>query len=273
LAEVDFNPGRRGFLKKAGAVAATAAMPKGLAGAAVNAISPAASWESTLSAPLTGLTAIDLDDIINLLMSSKPESMISGKEPYDLDIMKSIAQDAARESWGNPWMQGKAAQAFLDAVELGKKKHADDEDIIQDIFIVAKKQYMKELQQLSPEEVAKVQAQSRNNPNLPKNSELASSEADLEKVSSDWAKHSLNPLNKTSDTPSGISSFARAAGAQLGRTMSNVGKATAKTVLNQPARDMGRIEPTTAPAALPAPTASTGMQIPKQKSRVAAKQY
>jgi hypothetical protein len=272
LAEVDFNPGRRGFLKKAGAVAATAAMPKGLAGAAVNAISPAASWESTLSAPLTGLTAIDLDDIINLLMSSKPESMISGKEPYDLDIMKSIAQDAARESWGNPWMQGKAAQAFLDAVELGKKKHADDEDIIQDIFIVAKKQYMKELQQLSPEEVAKVQAQSRNNPNLPKNSELASSEADLEKVSSDWAKHSLNPLNKTSDTPSGISSFARAAGAQLGRTMSNVGKATAKTVLNQPARDMGRIEPTTAPAALPAPTASTGMQIPKQKSRVAAKQ-
>lgn len=236
LAEVDFNPGRRGFLKKAGAVAATAAMPRGLAGAAVNAIAPAASWESTLSAPLTGLTAIDLDDIVNLLMSSKPESMISGKEPYDLDIMKSIAQDAARESWGNPWMQGKAAQAFLDAVELGKKKHADDEDIIQDIFIVAKKQYMKELQQLSPEEVAKVKSQS------------------------------LNPASKSepaASPTSGMSGLVRAAGAQLGRTMKNIGRDTANTVLNQPAKS----------AALPAPSVSPSMQIPKQKSRVDASPF
>jgi hypothetical protein len=41
--EADFNPGRRGFLKKAGAVAATAAMPTGLAGAAAKAVAPAAS--------------------------------------------------------------------------------------------------------------------------------------------------------------------------------------------------------------------------------------
>ena len=246
LAEVDFNPGRRGFLKKAGAVAATAAMPTGLAGAAAKAVAPAASWASTLSAPLAGLTAIDLDNIINLLMSSKPESMISGKDPYDLDIMKSIAQDAARESWGNPWMEGNAAQAFLDAVDMCEKKGMDGEDIIQDIFIVAKKQYMKELQQLSPEEVAKVKSQS------------------------------LNPDNKSEPAArptTGMSGLARAAGAQIGRTMKNVGKATADTILNQPARDMGRIEPTTAPAALPAPSVSPSMQIPKQKSRVDASPF
>jgi hypothetical protein len=245
VAEVDFNPGRRGFLKKAGAVAATAAVPTGLAGAAAKAMAPAASWASTLSAPLAGLTAVDLDDIINLLMSSKPESMISGKDPYDLDIMKSIAQDAARESWGNAWMKGNAAQAFLDAVELGRKKGMDGEDIIQDLFIVTKKQYMQELKKLSPEEVAKVKSQS------------------------------LNPDNKSEPAASpttGMSGLARAAGAQIGRTATKLGKATATTVLNQPARDMGRIEPTTAPTALPAPTTSTGMQIPKQKSRVAAKQ-
>ena len=235
LAEVDFNPDRRGFLKKAGAVAATAAMPTGIAGAAAKAVAPAASWASTLSAPLAGLTAVDLDDIINLLMSSKPESMISGKDPYDLDIMKSIAQDAARESWGNAWMKGNAAQAFLDAVELGKKKGMDGEDIIQDLFIVTKKQYMQELKKLSPEEVAKVKSQS------------------------------LNPDNKSEPAASpttGMSGLARAAGAQLGRTMKNVGKATANTVLNQPAKS----------AALPAPSVSPSMQIPKQKSRVSAEQ-
>jgi hypothetical protein len=233
--EADFNPARRGFLKKAGAVAATAAMPTGLAGAAAKAMAPAASWASTLSAPLAGLTAVDLDNIINLLMSSKPESMISGKDPYDLDIMKSIAQDAARESWGNPWMEGNAAKAFLDAVELGRKKGMDGEDIIQDLFIVTKKQYMQELKKLSPEEVAKVKSQS------------------------------LNPDNKSKPAASpttGMSGLARAAGAQIGRTMKNIGRDTANTVLNQPAKS----------AALPAPTASTGMQIPKQKSRVAANQ-
>ena len=229
-------PSRRGFLKKAAGAAAAAAMPTGLAGAAAKAIAPAASWASTLSAPLAGLTAVDLDNIINLLMSSKPESMISGKDPYDLDIMKSIAQDAARESWGNPWMEGNAAKAFLDAVELGRKKGMDGEDIIQDLFIVTKKQYMQELKKLSPEEVAKVKSQS------------------------------LNPDNKSepaASTPSGMSGLARAAGAQIGRTMKNVGKATATTVLNQPAKS----------AALPAPAASPGMQIPKQKARVAASPF
>jgi hypothetical protein len=57
--------------------------------------------------------------------------------------------------------------------------------------------------------------------------------------------------------------LARAAGAQLGSTMKNIGKATANTVLNQPA----------APAALPAPSVSPGMQIPKQKSKVAASPF
>ena len=70
----------------------------------------------------------------------------------------------------------------------------------------------------------------------------------------------------------GMSGLARAAGAQIGRTATKLGKATATTILNQPTRDMGRIEPTMSPIALPAPTASTGMQIPKQKARVAAKQ-
>jgi hypothetical protein len=245
LAEVDFNPGRRGFLKKAGAVAATAAMPAGLAGAAAKAMAPAASWASTLSAPLAGLTAIDLDDIINLLMTSNQDDDVHG--PYDLDTIKKIAVDAARESWGNAWfMNGNAAKALLDTIELGKKKGMDDEDIIQDIFIVTKKQYMQELKQLSPEEVAKVKSQS------------------------------LNPDNKSEPAASpttGMSGLARAAGAQIGRTMKNVGKATATTVLNQPARDMGRIEPTAAPAALPAPSVSPGMQIPKQKSRVAASPF
>jgi hypothetical protein len=91
-----------------------------------------------------------------------------------------------------------------------------------------------------------------------KDRELDSSEADLEKLTTKSA----------ASTPGGISSLARAAGVQIGRTMSNIGRGTADTVLNQPARDMGRIEPTTAPAALPAPTTSPGMQIPKQKLKV-----
>lgn len=91
-----------------------------------------------------------------------------------------------------------------------------------------------------------------------KDRELDSSEADLEKLTTKSA----------ASTPGGISSLARAAGVQIGRTMSNIGRGTADTVLNQPARDMGRIEPTTAPGALPAPTTSPGMQIPKQKLKV-----
>ena len=46
LNEAEFNPSRRGFLKKAGAVAASAAMPKGLAGAAIDAVTP------TIDAPM-----------------------------------------------------------------------------------------------------------------------------------------------------------------------------------------------------------------------------
>jgi hypothetical protein len=91
-----------------------------------------------------------------------------------------------------------------------------------------------------------------------KDRELDSSEADLEKVTTKSA----------ASTPGDISSLARAAGVQIGRTMSNIGRGTADTILNQPARDMGRIEPTTAPAALPAPAVSPGMQIPKQKLKV-----
>ena len=247
LKEADFNPGRRGFLKKAGAAAATAAMPKGIAGAAMKAAAPAAaSATSTLSAPFAGLTAIDLDDIINLLMSqeSKNPSYVNNAayDPYDLDTIKKIAADASLNSWGNSWfMNGNAAQALLEAIDLCEKKGMDEEDIIDHIFIVTKKQYMQELKQLSPEEVAKVKSQS------------------------------LNPNNKSEPAASpttGISSLARAAGTQIGRTMKNVGKATADTILNQPARDMGRIEPTAAPAALPAPSVSPGMQIPKQKSKV-----
>ena len=78
--------------------------------------------------------------------------------------------------------------------------------------------------------------------------------------------------SKSARPTTGMSGLARAAGAQIGRTATKLGKATANTVLNQPARDMGRIEPTMSPIALPAPSVSPGMQIPKQKSRVAAKQ-
>ena len=78
--------------------------------------------------------------------------------------------------------------------------------------------------------------------------------------------------SKSARPTTGMSGLARAAGAQIGRTATKLGKATATTVLNQPARDMGRIEPTMSPIALPAPSVSPGMQIPKQKSRVAAKQ-
>ena len=274
LDEVKFDPSRRGFLKKAGAVAASAAMPKGLAGAAMKAVTPSAT--SIISVPFAGLSAIDLDDIINLLDSAEAKNMRPGHDPYDLDIMKSIAQDAARESWGNAWfMNGNSAKSFIDAVELGRKNGMSDVDIIDILKSTATNLYADELEQLKPEDKREVQSRSLRNPNIPKNSELASSDADLEKVSSDWAKHSLNPLNKTSDTPSRLSSLARAAGAQIGRTMSNVGKATANTILNQPAKDMGKIEPTMSPIALPAPTKS-GFKIPpifKSSVRQAAKQY
>ena len=274
LDEIEFNPSRRGFLKKAGAVAASAAIPKGLAGAAMKAVTPSAT--SIISVPFAGLSAVDLDDIINLLDSAEAKNMRPGHDPYDLDIMKSIAQDAARESWGNAWfMNGNSAKSFIDAVELGRKNGMSDVDIIDILKSTATNLYSDELEQLKPEDKRKIQSQSLRNPNIPKNSELASSEADLEKVSSDWAKHSLNPLNKTSDTPSRMSSLARAAGAQIGRTMKNVGKATANTILNQPAKDMGKIEPTMSPIALPAPTKS-GFKIPpifKSSVRQAAKQY
>jgi hypothetical protein len=85
-----------------------------------------------------------------------------------------------------------------------------------------------------------------------KDRELDSSEADLEKVTTKSA----------ASTPGGISSLARAAGVQIGRTMSNIGRGTADTILNQPARDMGRIEPTTAPAALPAPAVLPHLKVP-----------
>jgi hypothetical protein len=59
----------------------------------------------------------------------------------------------------------------------------------------------------------------------------------------------------------------------LASAVGKVGNKTAQnSVIHQPAKDMGKIQPTVAPAALPAPTMKTGMQIPKQKSQVPVSQ-
>jgi hypothetical protein len=245
LDEAEFNPGRRGFLKKAGAAATAAAMPRGLAGAAMKAAAPAAaSATSILSAPFAGLTAIDLDDIINLLDSTEEKNMIPGEDPYELDTIIQVAQDAGRNSWGNSWfVNGNAAKALLNAIELAKKNNMSNNEIIDGLKASIDNLFQAEMELLKPEDKRKLQSQSL---------------------------RSFPVAEPTASTPSGISSLARAAGAQMGKTMKNVGKDVAGTVLNQPAKDMGKIEPSAQPEALPEPT-KPEFEIPstvKQKSKV-----
>jgi hypothetical protein len=259
--EAEFNPNRRGFLKKAGAVAASAAMPKGLAGAAMKTVTPAAAVMSKAVsiAPdvFAGLSKLDFDDMLGLLEMAEIEHVDRNRnEPYRLDIIRKIANDAAKNEWGNAWfMNGNSAQSLINIIdkckEWQKSTKISDDDIIKNIKHIVQDRFEK----APGEEDGRFRSA-----NTTKNPEHTA--ADLEKATT----------KSTSDTSTGMSSLARAAGAQIGNTMKNVGKATANTILNQPAKDMGKIEPTTSPIALPAPTMKHGMQIPKQKSKVSAHQ-
>jgi hypothetical protein len=259
--EAEFNPSRRGFLKKAGAVAASAAIPKGLAGAAMKAATPAAAVMSKASSiasddVFAGLAKIDFDDMLALLDSAEAKNMIKGADPYDLDIIRDIAKDASENEWGNSWfMNGNSAQSLVNMIdkckEWQKSTKISDDDIIKNIKHIVQDRFEK-----AP---GKEDGRFRS-ANTTKNPEFSAD--DLEKVT----------IKPKASASTGISSLARAAGAQIGRTMKNVGKATTNTILNQPAKDMGKIEPTKSPIALPAPTMKRGMQIPKQKSKVFAHQ-
>lgn len=255
--EVKFDPSRRGFLKKAGAVAASAAMPKGLAASAMKAVTPAAAVMSKAVSTASddvfaGLAKIDFDDMLALLDSAEAKNMIKGADPYDLDIIRDIAKDAAENEWGNSWfINGNSAQSLVNMIdkckEWQKQTKISDDDIIKNIRHIVQDRFEK----APGEEDGRFRSA-----NNTKNPEFSAD--DLEKVT----------IKPKASASTGMSSLARAAGAQIGRTMKNVGKATANTILNQPAKDMGKIKPTMSPIALPAPTVNPGMQIPKQKSKV-----
>jgi hypothetical protein len=237
LDEAEFNPGRRGFLKTAGAAAA-AAMPRGLAGAAMKAVTPTVS---ALASPFAGLTALDLNDIRHVLKQYHGLHAGSDYEAFTIDEIKDLAQDAIR--WGNVWFYNKnSAQALLDAVELGKKNGMMEDEILDDLKATVGELYKAEMEKLPPKDAAKVRSQSLDK---------------LEKVSRD-----LSTQPKASGTPLGTTGLARA----IGNTVQKIGRGTANTILNQPAKDMGKVEP----AALPAPTKHE-FEIPstvKQKSKV-----
>ena len=264
--EAEFNPSRRGFLKKAGAVAASAAIPKGLAGAAMKVATPvASSVTSIMASPLTSLSATGLFEIRDILQ--RYHGMFGPSE--SLSAVIDIARDATyRPLVGGFFSNIESSQALLDAVALGKKNNMSNKDIFDELLTVSK-----DMCNIAMSKDADLENYIHNREYADveeKDLQPWPSDADLEDYSEDRVNRNKEKLNKKSSSPNGMSSLARAAGAQIGRTMKNVGKTTANAILNHPAKDMGKIEPTTSPIALSAPTVKTGMQIPKQKSKVSA---
>ena len=231
-------PSRRGFLKGLASFAASAAVPSSVvkmlstpAGVGTLGISAGLALLKGIQAHLDQYTAEDDDDYF--------------------EAWEDMAAELGFESTDE---EGNYHDPVGDLLDLYQKNPEE-----------AAQQLIKHIQSkaVNPADVKSSFTSRANDPSdwryqARKDRELDSSEADLEKVTTKSAASTLGD----------ISSLARAAGVQTGRTMSNIGRGTADTILNQPARDMGRIEPTTAPAALPAPTTSPGMQIPKQKLKV-----
>ena len=238
LDEAEFNPGRRSFLKKAGAAATAAAMPGGLTGAAIKAVTPTVS---ALASPFAGLTALDLDDIRHVLKQYHGLHAGSDYEAFTIDEISDLAKDAIR--WSNVWFYNKnSAQALLDAFELGKKNGMMEDEILDELKATVGELYKAEMEKLPPKDAAKVRSQSLDNPTVSK-----------------------QPAQQSA--PIGTTGLARA----IGNTVQKIGRGTANTILNQPVKDMGKIEPSTKPAALPAPT-KPEFEIPtnlKQKTKVA----
>ena len=255
LDEAEFNPNRRGFLKKAGAVAASAAMPKGLAGSAMKAVAPAAENLLSYSSP-------ELSKILELLRSEIPSEEIK-----DIAMKCARGEDTSDFNWGdegynlgpigsNRQMSEDAAKALLRMIDKAEKNKNYDwvDDIVQEVEPKYHEAWQDDL--LKHE-----------------NGELKPDDEWYELL--DTAEMDIYPED---DYEPSVANTAQSASApmrasSLASAVSQAGKKTAQnTVINQPTKDMGKIEPTTEPMALAAPTMKTGMQIPKQKSNAYAYQ-
>jgi hypothetical protein len=247
IKEVILEMDRRGFLKGLAGFAASAAVPS--------------SVVKMLSTP-AGVSSLSTPAGVGALGINAGLALLKGIQAH-LDQYTAEDDDDYFEAW-----EDMAAELGFESTDEEGNYHdpvGDLLDLYQENPKEAAQQLIKHIQSraIDPADVKSSFTSRANDPSdwryqARKDRELDSSEADLEKVTTKSA----------ASTPGDISSLARAAGVQIGRTMSNIGRGTADTILNQPARDMGRIEPTTAPAALPAPAVSPGMQIPKQKLKV-----
>jgi hypothetical protein len=255
LDEAEFNPNRRGFLKKAGAVAASAAMPKGLAGSAMKAVAPAAENLLSYSSP-------ELSKILELLRSEIPSEEIK-----DIAMKCARGEDTSDFNWGdegynlgpigsNRQMSEDAAKALLRMIDKSEKNKNYDwvDDIVQEVEPKYHEAWQDDLLKHERGELK---------PDDEWYELLDTAEMDI--YPEDDYEPSVANTAQSASAPMRASSLASA--------VSQAGKKTAQnTVINQPAKDMGKIEPTTAPMALAAPTMKTGMQIPKQKSNAYAYQ-
>jgi len=255
LDEAEFNPNRRGFLKKAGAVAASAAMSKGLAGSAMKAVAPAAENLLSYSSP-------ELSKILELLRSEIPSEEIK-----DIAMKCARGEDTSDFNWGdegynlgpigsNRQMSEDAAKALLRMIDKSEKNKNYDwvDDIVQEVEPKYHEAWQDDLLKHERGELK---------PDDEWYELLDTAEMDI--YPEDDYEPSVANTAQSASAPMRASSLASA--------VSQSGKKTAQnTVINQPAKDMGKIEPTTAPMALAAPTMKTGMQIPKQKSNAYAYQ-
>ena len=252
LDEAEFNPNRRGFLKKAGAVAASAAMPKGLAGSAMKAVAPAAENLLSYSSP-------ELSKILELLRSEIPSEEIK-----DIAMKCARGEDTSDFNWGdegynlgpigsNRQMSEDAAKALLRMIDKAEKNKNYDwvDDIVQEVEPKYHEAWQDDL--LKHE-----------------NGELKPDDEWYELL--DTAEMDIYPPDEDSSSVAQSASVPMRASSLASAVGKTVQKPSQNTVINQPAKDMGKIEPTTAPMALPAPTMKTGMQIPKQKSNAYAYQ-
>ncbi len=142
LDEAEFNPSRRGFLKKAGAVAASAAMPKGLAGAAMKAVAPtAAAVAPAVAEDFLFYSSPELSKILELLRSDIPTEKIK-----DIAMKCANEEDTSDFNWGdegynlgpigsNRQMSSGAAELLLRLIDNAEKNKNYDwvNDIVDEV--------------------------------------------------------------------------------------------------------------------------------------------
>lgn len=237
VAEANFNPSRRGFLKKAGAAAVATAMPRGLAGAAMKAVAPA----------VTGVLADK--ELHNLAVSSL--GGMSGK-----DLARAVLKGGGGEVSAN---QAAYMKKLADEWGLDLTDPTDQEEFELSMSDRVHDDYLERVADASGSRMA--------------GSDYGIDDDYFDKDGKWRGNVSWDADDEGGDSSDNyVPGSTNAAG--LARSSTNAAGLARKFGDWVNGDDTGPMDqlPTKTNAALPAPTTNPGMQIPKQKSKAYAQQ-